>query len=76
MAKNVKIEGNIPTPPVDLVITNEELQQLDRLINEFPTKYGVPLLQFFQMIHAKRRAEQDAAKEKPSNNGLAAKPAK
>ncbi len=28
-------------------LTKENLQQLEQMINEIPTKFGLPLLQFF-----------------------------
>jgi hypothetical protein len=48
----------------DLLIKEAELQQLDRVIGDIPTKYGMPLAQFFQLIGQKRQAEEQAAVEK------------
>lgn len=33
-----------------MIITDEQLKQLDAFIQEMPTKYGFPLIQFFNKI--------------------------
>jgi hypothetical protein len=33
-----------------MIITDEQLKQLDAFIQEMPTKYGLPLIQFFNKI--------------------------
>lgn len=46
----------------NLVIKENELKQLDELIGVVPTKYGVPLVMFFQGIGQRRlqEAQQEA----------------
>lgn len=44
----------------DLFLTKEELTQLDNVIGELPTKFGVQLIRFFQLIGQKRQAEAQA----------------
>lgn len=46
----------------DLLIKDAELKQLDNLIGEVPTKFGLPLIQFFQLISQKRQTEQQVLK--------------
>ncbi len=41
----------------DIVITQEQMKQLDAFIQEMPVKYGIPLINFFN----------DIAKEQNSN---------
>jgi hypothetical protein len=33
-----------------MTLTNEQIQQLDAFIQEMPTKFGLPLIQFFNKI--------------------------
>jgi hypothetical protein len=40
-------------------LTEEQLQQLDAYIQEMPTKFGLPLIQFFNKI--KEESEQQDA---------------
>lgn len=41
----------------DIVITQEQMKQLDAFIQEMPVKYGVPLINFFNEI-AKAKVEE------------------
>jgi len=41
----------------DIVITQEQMKQLDAFIQEMPVKYGVPLINFFNEI-AKAQVEE------------------
>jgi hypothetical protein len=41
----------------DIVITQEQMKQLDAFIQEMPVKYGVPLINFFNEL-AKAQAEE------------------
>lgn len=41
-----------------LSLTQEEFTQLDRLIGEVPTKVGLPIVQFFQLVQQKRQVEK------------------
>ena len=34
----------------DIVITKEQMKQLDAFIQEMPVKFGLPLIQFFNKI--------------------------
>lgn len=50
--------------PEGLFITKEELQQLDGLIGNTPTKFGLPIVQFFQLVGQKRQVEAQQAIQK------------
>jgi hypothetical protein len=41
----------------DIVITQEQMKQLDSFIQEMPVKYGVPLINFFNEL-SKAQAEE------------------
>ena len=41
----------------DIVITQEQMKQLDAFIQEMPVKYGVPLINFFNDV-AKAQSEE------------------
>jgi hypothetical protein len=43
----------------DIVITQEQMKQLDAFIQEMPVKYGVPLINFFNEL-AKEQGEKVA----------------
>jgi hypothetical protein len=45
-----------------LLINDQEFFQLDQLIGELPTKHGIKLVQFFNMVRQKRMAEEQQAK--------------
>jgi hypothetical protein len=38
-------------------LTEEQLQQLDAYIQEMPTKFGLPLIQFFNKIKEESEAD-------------------
>ena len=43
-----------------LLLKDDELKQLDVLVGEVPTKFGVPIINFFQLISQKRAVEAKA----------------
>lgn len=43
-----------------IFIKDEELKQLDSIIGQMPTMYGLPLVQFFQLVRQKRAVEKQA----------------
>lgn len=45
----------------DLLVKEAELQQLQGMINELPTKFGVPLLNFFNGVANFRAQEAQQA---------------
>lgn len=45
----------------DIVITQEQMKQLDAFIQEMPVKYGIPLINFFNEL-AKAQGEEVAEK--------------
>ena len=42
----------------DIVITPEQMKQLDAFIQEMPVKYGIPLINFFNDIAKAQNAEE------------------
>jgi len=52
---------------MDFKITQEELNEVERMISEMPTKYGMPLFIFLQQCFEKRKQEQQAI-VKPINS--------
>jgi hypothetical protein len=42
----------------DIVITPEQMKQLDAFIQEMPVKYGVPLINFFNDIAKAQNGEE------------------
>jgi len=48
----------------DLVIKENELPRLDSLIGEIPTKFGLPLVNFFNQLALARQQEADSTKTK------------
>lgn len=53
----------MPNQQEGLFLTTAELQQLDGLIGNVPTKFGLPIVQFFQLVGQKRQAEAQQAEE-------------
>lgn len=49
--------------PEGLFLTKDELQQLDGLIGNTPTKFGLPIVQFFQLVGQKRQVEAQQVAE-------------
>lgn len=43
----------------DIVITPEQMKQLDAFIQEMPVKYGIPLINFFNDIAKAQVGEED-----------------
>jgi hypothetical protein len=48
-----------------LTINDQEFFQLDQLIGEVPTKYGLKFVQFFNMIRQKRDVEKQMQMKTP-----------
>jgi hypothetical protein len=50
-----------------LILSEENIKQLDAFIQEMPTKFGFPLLQFLQKISQEQKIleEQKPKDEKP-----------
>lgn len=46
----------------DIVITPEQMKQLDAFIQEMPVKYGIPLINFFNDI-AKAQNEEEVGEK-------------
>lgn len=46
----------------DIVITPEQMKQLDAFIQEMPVKYGIPLINFFNEIAKAQSGEEVAEK--------------
>ena len=44
----------------DIVITPEQMKQLDAFIQEMPVKYGIPLINFFNEIAKGQNGEKVA----------------
>ena len=42
----------------DIIITQEQMKQLDAFIQDMPVKYGVPLINFFNEIAKAQREEE------------------
>lgn len=49
-------------PNPSLLLSHEELLELDRIIDQLPTLYGKQFLLFFSLIHQKRNLEQQSLK--------------
>jgi hypothetical protein len=45
----------------ELVFKSEEINQLDKIISEIPTKYGLPLVNLIQTVAQRRYEESQAA---------------
>jgi hypothetical protein len=44
-----------------MILTEDQVKELDNFIAEMPLKYGLPLLQFFNKIHEEQK-ESDVVK--------------
>lgn len=42
----------------DIVITPEQMKQLDAFIQEMPVKFGIPLINFFNEIAKAKNGEE------------------
>jgi hypothetical protein len=52
----------------DLLVKEQELQQLDRLLGEVPYKYVTPIAQLFNQIHQTRAKENAEGQLKEESN--------
>ena len=50
--------------PTDLLIKANELVHLNNIIEQIPTKFGLPLVQFFSQVSALRNQEAQIASQK------------
>jgi hypothetical protein len=48
----------MPVKDNSLTINDQEFFQLDQIIGEIPTKYGIKIVQFFSLVRQKRLQEQ------------------
>jgi hypothetical protein len=53
-----------PALPPDLLIKGNELLHLNNIIENMPTKFGFPLVQFFSQVSAMRNQETTAEQTK------------
>ena len=44
-------------------INNDQLKELEAFINQIPTAYGLPLLQFLGKLNAEQNSPKEEAKE-------------
>jgi hypothetical protein len=64
-----------PGQPTDLLIKANELVHLNNIIEQIPTKFGLPLVQFFSQVSALRNQEaqvastQNTKDDKPTGKG-------
>ena len=45
-----------------ITLSEQNLKDLETFINEMPTKYGLPLLEFFGKLAKEQKPEEPAAK--------------
>jgi hypothetical protein len=46
-----------------ITLTEAEIKQLDAFFQEMPTKYGLPLIQFFSKLNEAQNGQQAEVKE-------------
>ena len=46
-----------------LELNEEQIKQLDAFFQEMPTKYGLPLIQFFSKLNEAQNGQQTEVKE-------------
>ena len=46
-----------------ITLNEEQIKQLDALILEMPTRYGLPLIQFFGKVNEAQNGQETAAKQ-------------
>jgi len=46
-----------------ITLTEAEIKQLDGFFQEMPTKYGLPLIQFFSKLNEAQNGQQTDSKE-------------
>ena len=56
--------------PTDLLIKANELVHLNNIIELIPTKFGLPLVQFFSQVAALRNQEAQVASQQKTNETL------
>tara|TARA_R110000868_G_scaffold9134_2_gene46249 strand:+ start:867 stop:1028 length:162 start_codon:yes stop_codon:yes gene_type:complete len=47
-----------------ITLSEAEIKQLDGFFQEMPTKYGLPLIQFFSKLNEAQNGQQTEVKEK------------
>lgn len=58
----------------NLVLKPEDLKTLNDLVGNIPTRYGMPLVQFFNLIEQKRKLEQKQESEPAKKQPLGGQP--
>ena len=48
---------------MNLTLNEEQIKQLDAFFQEMPTKYGLPLIQFFGELNKAQNGQQTDSKE-------------
>jgi len=48
---------------MNITLTEAEIKQLDAFFQEMPTKYGLPLIQFFGKLNEAQNGQQTDVKE-------------
>jgi hypothetical protein len=48
---------------MNITLTEENIKQLDAFFQEMPTKYGLPLIQFFSKLNEAQNGQQTDAKQ-------------
>jgi hypothetical protein len=48
---------------MNITLTEAEIKQLDGFFQEMPTKYGLPLIQFFSKLNEAQNGQQTEVKE-------------
>jgi hypothetical protein len=46
-----------------IILSEENIKQLDAFFQEMPTKYGLPLIQFFAKLNEAQNGQQAEVKE-------------
>lgn len=46
-----------------LTLSNEELQELQNLVDDIPTRHGLPIVMFFLRINEDRKKQQEVVNE-------------
>ena len=48
---------------MNITLTEAEIKQLDAFFQDMPTKYGLPLIQFFSKLNEAQNGQQTEVKE-------------
>jgi hypothetical protein len=48
---------------MNITLSEAEIKQLDAFFQEMPTKYGLPLIQFFSKLNEAQNGQQTEVKE-------------